>query len=113
MPHCIVEYSKIIEKSLSADTLIKIVHKGAVASGLFEESSIKTRALGFEHYQTGLDDTPFIHVNIKILQGRNHQQKKALSEVILRELTEVARSPMSLTVEVMDIEKVSYKKALV
>ncbi|WP_289030994.1 5-carboxymethyl-2-hydroxymuconate Delta-isomerase [uncultured Paraglaciecola sp.] len=112
MPHCIVEYSKNIEKELSLESLIKCVHQGAVDSELFEEASIKTRAIAFEYYQTGAGDMPFIHVNVKILQGRNHQQKKMLSEMMVNSLTKIARSPVSLTVEVVDIEKVSYRKTI-
>ncbi|MFT2092962.1 5-carboxymethyl-2-hydroxymuconate Delta-isomerase [Paraglaciecola sp. 2405UD69-4] len=112
MPHCIVEYSKNIEEMISPQVLVKSVHQAAVDSDLFEEASIKTRALAFDYYQTGKGDTAFIHLNIKILQGRNHQQKKALADLMLQALVDIAKSPISLTVEIVDIEKVSYKKTV-
>ncbi|WP_293760150.1 hypothetical protein [uncultured Paraglaciecola sp.] len=53
-----------------------MVHGSVLALGLFEEASIKTRAIEFTHHQTGLSNSPFIYVTLKILHGRDHQQKK-------------------------------------
>ena len=110
MPHCIVEYAKELEQTLAIKELMSVVHQSVFSSGLFEESSIKTRAIEFTHYQTGLSNTAFIHITLKILHGRNHQQKKDLSTLVLGKLSEVVNPPISLTVEVSDIEKVSYNK---
>jgi len=113
MPHCIIEYSKKIEHNLPIQTLVSVVHTSVFASGLFEESSIKTRAIEFTHFQTGLSDTPFIHITLKILQGRDHQQKKDLTKLVLDKLSEVLQPPISISVEAIDIEKVSYKKCVI
>ena len=113
MPHCIVEYAKELEQTLAIKKLLNVVHSSVFASGLFEESSIKTRAIEFTHYQTGLSDTLFIHITLKILFGRNHQQKKDLTQLVLDKLNEVVKPPISLSVEVIDIEKVSYKKLVI
>jgi 5-carboxymethyl-2-hydroxymuconate isomerase len=113
MPHCIIEYSKNLENSMPINELVRVVHSSVFASELFEESSIKTRAIEFMHFQTGLSDTPFIHITLKILQGRDHQQKKDLTKLVLDTLSEFIPAPLSLSVEVMDIEKVSYKKIVI
>lgn len=113
MPHCIIEYSKNLENKLSIKELVSLVHGSVFASELFEESSIKTRAIEFTYYQTGLSDSPFIHITLKILQGRDHQQKKDLTKLVSDKVSEVLQPPVSLTVEVMDIEKVSYKKRVI
>tara|TARA_B110000908_G_scaffold161144_1_gene205130 strand:- start:362 stop:706 length:345 start_codon:yes stop_codon:yes gene_type:complete len=113
MPHCIIEYSKKTENDMPIDELVRVVHGSVFSSGLFEEASIKTRAIEFAYYQTGLSDTPFIHITLKILQGRDHQQKKDLTKLVLDKLSEVLLPPISLSVEVMDVEKVSYKKIVI
>jgi len=89
---------------------VRVVHSSVFASGLFEEASINSRAIEFAYYQTGLSDTSFIHITLKILQGRNHQQKKDLTKLVLDKISEIIARPLSLSVEVMDVEKVSYKK---
>jgi 5-carboxymethyl-2-hydroxymuconate isomerase len=113
MPHCVIEYAKEIEQSLVVNKLLLGVHQTVVESQLFEEPSIKTRAIGYEHYLTGGDKRPFIHVTLKILFGRNHQQKKDLTKSVLDKLSEIVEPPISLSVEVIDIEKVSYKKLVI
>lgn len=113
MPHCIVEYAKELEQTVSVQELVSLVHQSVFSSTLFEESSIKTRAIAFTHYQTGLTGTPFIHVTLKILFGRNHQQKKDLTALVMDKLRNGIKPPISLSVEIMDIEKVSYKKHVV
>lgn len=110
MPHCIIEYSKDLDHNLAISELVSVVHQSVFSSGLFEESSIKTRAVEYSHYQTGLSATPFIHITLKIMFGRNHQQKKELTSIVLDTLKESSNAPISLSVEVMDIEKVSYKR---
>jgi len=89
---------------------VRVVHSSVFASGLFEEASINSRAIEFAYYQTDLSDTSFIHITLKILQGRNHQQKKDLTKLVLDKISEIIARPLSLSVEVMDVEKVSYKK---
>ena len=113
MPHCIVEYAKELQQTLAIKELLNVVHRSVFASGLFEESSIKTRAIEFTHYQTGLSDTPFIHISLKILHGRNHQQKKDLTQLVLDTLIEAVKTPISLSIEIIDIEKVSYKRLVI
>ena len=108
MPHCIIEHSKNFKERVGE--LITAVHNGALATGIFDENDIKTRALSYENYQTGTLNKPFIHVSSKILVGRNDEQKSALSNAILTKVNELNLGPCSLTVEVIDIDKGSYAK---
>jgi 5-carboxymethyl-2-hydroxymuconate isomerase len=110
MPHCIIEYAKELEQTLAINELLLVVHQAVVASQLFERQSIKSRAIAYEHYLTGGEKKPFIHITLRILLGRNHQQKKDLTELVLDKLRELVKPAISLSVEVMDIEKISYKK---
>jgi 5-carboxymethyl-2-hydroxymuconate isomerase len=112
VPHCIIEYAKEIEQSVSASDLVQMVHIGAVKSGLFEEEHIKTRAIAYEHFRTGSGDSAFVHVSLKILAGRNQQQRKSLTDHVLNELQAIPLSPLSLTVEVRDMERETYSKAV-
>lgn len=78
-----------------------------------EQASIKTRAIELTHHKTGLTNSHFIHITLKILQGKEHQQKKALTKIVLNKIYEVEQPPVSLSVEVMDFYKVSYKWTLI
>jgi len=109
VPHCIIEHSNNFESS----ALIAAVFKGAQQSQLFEDSDIKTRTIAFEYYQAGLLSQPFVHVTTKILSGRNLAQRQMLSQSILAQLESLKMLAVSLTVEVVEIEKASYAKVVI
>jgi 5-carboxymethyl-2-hydroxymuconate isomerase len=112
VPHCIIEYSKDLENSVKPLVLIKAVHNGAVASKLFDESHIKTRARAYETYKVGISNDPFIHVTASILSGRTIEQKAELSGKILTELKKSPLSAVVITVQICDIEIETYSKAV-
>ena len=116
MPHCIIEYSQELEAQLHPSQLIEAAHNGAVASGLFDESHIKSRTLPYQHYKTGTSELRFIHITAKILSGRSSEQKASLSQHLLEHfkllLTDKALTAITLTVEVRDMDKEAYSKAV-
>jgi len=112
VPHCIIEYSKDLENSVKPLALINAVHQGALASKLFDESHIKSRARPYSHYKTGTGDSRFLHVTIHILSGRNSEQKINLSQAILSQLESLELTEVTMTVQICDIEPESYSKAV-
>lgn len=116
MPHCIIEYSQALEKELSPADMIEAAHDGAVASTLFDESHIKSRALPYKDYKTGELDLRFIHITAKLISGRTIEQKLELSNCIQAEFKEVISkknlSKISVTVDIRDLEKETYTKTI-
>ena len=112
MPHCIIEYSKGIESTIDVSTLVSAVYQGALSSALFAPEDIKCRAIPYAHYHAGGDRVDFIHVVLKILRGRDTQQKTSLSRHVLTALEHLPLTNISLTVEVVDIETSSYQKTV-
>lgn len=108
MPHCIIEYAKVLEPKIN--DLIGAVHGGAVTSALFAEKDIKTRAISYEHFQTGISDALFVHVTVHMLSGRAVKQKQKLSKCILNGIIQLNIENCSLTVEIIDIDRHSYAK---
>ncbi|GAA6167218.1 5-carboxymethyl-2-hydroxymuconate Delta-isomerase [Sessilibacter corallicola] len=111
MPHCIIEHSSDIDGS----DLISAVHQGALDSELFtpEGSDIKVRAISYSHYKTGSVDISFVHVILRILSGRNLEQKSALSHLVLENLKAKALKDCSISVEIVDIDRENYAKSIV
>ncbi|WNC68794.1 5-carboxymethyl-2-hydroxymuconate Delta-isomerase [Thalassotalea nanhaiensis] len=110
MPHCVVEHSSAID----GNTLIPLVFAGALESKLFEidGSDIKVRAMPYSNYQTGNVDVDFVHVTLKILSGRTIDQKSMLSKLVLEKLKTQNLVNCSISVEVVDIDRVSYSKVV-
>ena len=110
MPHCVIEHSTNID----GNTLVALVYKGALESNLFETqgSDIKVRSLPYANYCTGNVDLSFIHVTLKILSGRNAEQKSALTQLVLSKLKTLGMLNCSISVEVADIDRASYAKII-
>jgi len=110
VPHCVIEHSANID----GNTLVPLVYKGALESNLFEAegSDIKIRALSYSNYQTGSVNINFVHVTLKILSGRNIEQKSMLSQLVLDQLKTLSMANCSISVEVADIERASYAKVI-
>lgn len=111
MPHCIIEHSSNIDGS----DLVSLVHQGAVTSELFstEGSDIKVRATPYATYKTGSVEISFVHVTLRILSGRNLEQKSALTNLVLESLKTRIEKDCSISVEVVDIDTESYAKSIV
>ncbi|WP_445400135.1 5-carboxymethyl-2-hydroxymuconate Delta-isomerase [Zobellella sp. An-6] len=112
MPHCVIEYSTTLGRQLSPSALVTAVHQGAFDSGLFEEADIKSRAVGYDYHHHGGARRDFIHVTLKILSGRTPEQRKALAALVLEALAGLGLEDISLTVEVVEMERESYAKRL-
>jgi len=110
VPHCIIDYSATLVTKVSPKALLNAAYIGTLNSQLFIADDIKGRLVPFQHFTSGTSQQDFIHVVIKILSGRTNKQRKALSNAVLTEFTKLSLSSISLTVEVVEIEKYSYSK---
>lgn len=113
MPHCVIEYARGIEQQVTPQALVSCVQQGAVNSDLFDEESIKTRCLAYEHFKTGTGDMDFVHVTVSILSGRTDYQKSRLASSILQSLSDCTLKNVSITVDVRDINQEVYAKVLI
>ncbi|EPJ48380.1 MAG: hypothetical protein OFPII_06230 [Osedax symbiont Rs1] len=117
MPHCILEYSAGVARQISKLSLLEAVFQGAQDSTLFADDDIKTRAICFDDYSCGanlqsVEGHEFVHVEIKILAGRNLEQRTTLSQQVLNRLSLLAISNLSMTVQITEIERQSYAKTI-
>lgn len=112
MPHCIIEYSESLEKQVSVQQLQQAVYNGAVASGLFQPEDIKVRAHAYQHWYLNAPQQHFIHITARILSGRTLNQRETLASELLSAMSVLALSQSSVTVEITEMERDSYRKAL-
>jgi len=116
MPHCIIEYSEELTQELDIQEVMSAVFSGAVKSSLFSSNDIKVRATPFTYFYAGSESEDkkyqqrFIHVCCKILSGRNLAQRQKLSELVLSQLKSFAIKSVSISVEIVDMERESYNK---
>ncbi|MEQ9890012.1 5-carboxymethyl-2-hydroxymuconate isomerase [Pectobacterium aroidearum] len=110
MPHCIAEHSSDID----VNALLPAIYRGALESGLFSSdgSDIKVRSLAYDCYTTGDQRASFIHVAVKILSGRTGEQKSRLSNLVLQKIEALGLKNLSVTVEVVDMDRLCYAKKI-
>ena len=110
MPHYIIEHSP----NIPPEGLIHAVFNGALHSQLFlpNGADIKVRAIAYQNFKLGDSKTSFVHVVVKILAGRTDEQKQRLSQEIIKKLSDLGHQDISITVEVVDMERQSYQKHL-
>ena len=110
MPHCVIEYDQDIADQIEIDAVLAAVHQGAMDSDLFPEYDIKIRALGFQHHRTGQTRDSFVHVAVHLLSGRSDEQRSMLSECVLARVEPLLPQVISVSVEICDIHRESYRK---
>ncbi len=110
MPHCLIEHAESIDGAL----LLPCVFAGALSSGLFEKGGgdIKVRSIPFDCYLSGNQGSDFVHVVLKVLSGRSLKDKQKLSNLVMNHLETLSLKNCSITVEVIDIEKITYAKVV-
>ena len=110
MPHIIIEYSADVAGQIDINELNAAAHSGALASGLFPEYDIKTRAIAYQQHRTGQTQDSFVHIAVHLLSGRNDDQKIMLSEKVLGSVEPLLPKVVSVGVEILDIHRASYRK---
>jgi 5-carboxymethyl-2-hydroxymuconate isomerase len=119
MPHCTLEYSANVPDRPDVVRVLADVHAALMATGLFTLADIKSRGVRHEHFLIGDGDPArvFVTLTVEILGGRSDEVKAQISEAALAVLARhypesLAQRICSLTVQVCDIHRASYRRRL-
>ena len=110
MPHCVLEYSDDLENKEAILKTVQIVYQNLVDSELFDNKTIKTRAIPISTYVIGGIQVSFIHATIRLLEDRTDKQKQILSKSVLNVLSKEYNLVKDISVEVIDINPNCYAK---
>ena len=108
MPHFIIDCSAGVLDLQAPESIIREVHDTADSTGLFGPGDIKVRINSYTLYTVGGTAADFIHVFGHIMQGRTTEQKKDLSERIIRKLKSMFPGVPVVSMNVVDFEKATY-----
>ncbi|MFH2036698.1 MAG: 5-carboxymethyl-2-hydroxymuconate Delta-isomerase [Candidatus Zixiibacteriota bacterium] len=119
MPHCILEYSDNISDKPDFYKLLNNLNQKLAETGHFKLNDIKSRAIQHNAYVIGDNDSfrAFVTLNIQILDGRTDEVKTGLSQLALDILKQyfpetLKKNKASLTVQITDIHRASYKREI-
>ncbi len=112
MPHIVVEISQGVDECVDIKALLESLRNAAADTRVIEFSDIKLRATAYQEWMMVGQGDSFIHITCRLLSGRTDQQKEILA-IALRDATaSLARNITSISVDIVDMNAVAYKKRL-
>lgn len=117
MPHIVIEYTpNLVDLPFDA-MLAEVTHRLAQCPEVEDEADLKARVVRADWFRVGLADSGrgFVHVTVRIMAGRSEQAKQDFSRRVadgmLEHMPTFERGlTVHLSVEVVDIERSSYRK---
>ena len=120
MPHTTIEHSFIINKSQADALLLKVNQNIAKNEGNFDITQCKARTLFCQNFVIGDGlEQDFMHITIRIMQGRSVEIRKNLAENILKitgdflQENNLSKKSIALSVDIAEIEREIYQKVLI
>jgi 5-carboxymethyl-2-hydroxymuconate isomerase len=111
MPHFIIDCSESILSLANPDELMHAVFAAAESTGLFASTGlggIKVRLHPYRHFANVDAHEHFVHVFANIMEGRTQEQKKALSEKVVRAIKRLLPAVDLISMNIRDFEKATY-----
>jgi len=111
MPHFIIDCSESILTLSKPQELMQSVYDAAESTKLFAESGvggIKVRLNPYSHFLNVDAHAHFVHVFANIMEGRTQEQKKDLSDNVVRALNALLPDVEIISMNVRDFEKATY-----
>lgn len=121
MPHLLVEYSKNIADRLSLQALSDELRDAMMATGIYPLGGVRVRFHECATYTIAdsFGDYAFIHLQIRMGEGRTHEQKESASALIFEAAKQFTKpafeiAPSALSLEVVEIDsRYSHKYNLI
>ena len=117
MPHLRIEYSANVPPEGELEALFARLHRILLEDGGIPIANCKSRARRCETFLVaeGGPAAAFVHLDLRFLEGRSPEVKRAIGEAALEALREffprsVAGVEVQVTVEIRDIARASYFK---
>ena len=108
MPHFILDCSAEILETHPELYIAGKIHAVAVESGLFDVQDIKVRINPYATYLVGGKRELFMHVFASVMEGRNTEQKAALSRSTVQMLAVMFPDVKYIAMSISEFEKAVY-----
>lgn len=110
MPHMIIEYARPMEETLSLTEVMDVAFGAGARSGVMDPADIKVRAIPYDHYRFEGGVTSFLHVTVKLLDGRTPAQKEHVALLMRADLADAFPEVGSISVDIRDMDRAAYRK---
>lgn len=117
LPQIRLEYSGNITEDIVSDTLLLGIHEVLRDTGGIRIGNCKSRAFRCDPFRVGAGEheNAFVHLEVRILEGRSAELKGAIGRALLDVLagyftTSLEKLDLQITVEICDIRRDAYFK---
>lgn len=114
MPHFVIDCSESVLSLADPDELMQSVYDAAESTNLFATEGvggIKVRLNPYKHFKNVDSHQHFVHVFANIMEGRTQEQKRGLSDKVVRTLKSMLPSVEIISINIRDFEKATYCNA--
>ncbi len=111
MPHLVIEYTPVKNSDITDEDMMTAVHWAAVSTGIFEERAIKVRVKQYQSAFVGGRHDHFVHVTIYLIDGRDTETKKMLTQTVHDRLASLFADYASISVDARDLDREVYTKS--
>ncbi len=112
MPHFVIEHAGCLAGTAEVQRVMELALECGASCGFINREDIKVRMMPCEHILFGDGRSSFIHVTVSLLAGRTDKQKESLAISLRASLVESFSAVQSISVDIRDMNPVSYKKHL-
>jgi 5-carboxymethyl-2-hydroxymuconate isomerase len=118
MPHFILEYSRNLDGEIRLQALFRELRAAALETGIFPLAGIRFRAQVCHSYliADGNPENAFVHLTLKLGQGRSLEVRRAAGEKLFEVLTRTLdpifeKRPLAISFEMRELDPdLSFKK---
>lgn len=111
MPHCLIEYADTLEQHIDPQQLLDAVFQTVTASPLFDRKNVRARLQRFSAFRLGAEQQHFVHVTVRLLQGRSDKEKTALNQHIGDAIKKLGITDTSISCECVDVHTPSLHRS--
>ncbi len=111
MPHFVVDCSESVLSLVAPQDLMQAIYDVAESTKLFATNGvggIKVRLNPYSHFLNVDQHEHFVHVFANIMEGRTLQQKRDLSDGVIRTLKSLLPEVQIISINIRDFEKATY-----
>jgi 5-carboxymethyl-2-hydroxymuconate isomerase len=106
MPHLVVHHSRSVE----AASLLPALHHALCHQPTIDPNAVKTRALSFDHVYVAQGTGPFVHLELRLLQGRSPETLGAIQNALVQVSRLHLDPSVVLTMEIVLMDPALYFK---
>ncbi len=118
MPHLRLEYTANVPQKVDFQTLFADLQEALARVGGIPMANFKSRAYRLDTYRIadGSDDEAFVHLDVRMFEGRSDELKQAMlaavMEVLKAHYAPTGAGPnVQVSVEIQDIRRAAYLKS--